>query len=205
MAFDPEAILSFWFADAAQDPERAAAREAFWFESSPEADARVRARFGAAIDAAAAGELASWDESARPALARVILLDQFPRNVWRGTARAFAHDRIALAAARNAVTAGRLAELSPVEQAFLILPYQHSEELDAQRASVQLSEQIADGAPAAWRALLDHYTDFARQHFTLIEQFGRFPHRNAALGRASTADERAYLARGATTFGQTPR
>jgi uncharacterized protein (DUF924 family) len=205
MTFDPEAILSFWFDDAAQDPERAAAREGFWFGSSPEADALVRERFAAAIDAASAGELDHWGESARSALARVILLDQFPRNVWRGTARAFAHDPLALVAARSAVAAGRLAALSPVERAFLILPYQHSESLDAQRDSVRLSDEIARSAPAAWRPLLEHYADFARQHLALIERFGRFPHRNAVLGRTPTAGERAYLERGGASFGQTAR
>ena len=205
MSIDPEAILSFWFGEAACNPEKAAAREGFWFGSSPEADAQVRERFAAAIDAAATGELDRWGETARSALARVILLDQFPRNVWRGTARAFAHDPLALAAARAAVASGLLAQLAPIEQAFLILPYQHSESLDAQRTSLQLCEEIARNAPTPWRALLDHYADFARQHLALIERFGRFPHRNATLGRTPTADELTYLERGGATFGQAAR
>ena len=95
--------------------------------------------------------------------------------------------------------------LTPVEQAFLILPYQHNETIAAQLESVQLSERIARAAPPEWRPLLDHYTDYARQHLALIERFGRFPHRNAVLGRESTPEERAYLSRGGATFGQSAR
>jgi uncharacterized protein (DUF924 family) len=202
MNVDPEAILEFWFGDCARDPALAAARESFWFGGSDAADAVVRERFGAAIEGAARGELARWLDQPRPALALVVLLDQFPRNVWRGSARAFAHDRQALETARGALAAGHLARLAPIEQAFLILPFQHCEETDAQRESVRLSEQIALSAPDAWRSLLDYYTGFARQHLALIERFGRFPHRNQALGRDATAEERAYLERGGATFGQ---
>jgi uncharacterized protein (DUF924 family) len=202
MGVDPEAILEFWFAGCARDPAKADARGSFWFGGSDAADAEVRERFGTAIETAARGELARWLDEPHSALALVVLLDQFPRNVWRGSARAFAHDRQALETARGALAAGHLARLAPIEQAFLILPFQHCEEIDAQRESVRLSEQIARKAPDAWRPLLDYYTDFARQHLALIERFGRFPHRNEALGRAETAEERAYLARGGATFGQ---
>jgi len=202
MSFDPEAILEFWFGDCTRDPAQADARGSFWFGGSDAADAEVRERFGAAIEAAARGELARWVDEPRSALALVVLLDQFPRNVWRGSARAFAHDHQALETVRRALAADHLARLAPIEQAFLILPLQHCEEVDAQRESVGLSEQIARSAPGAWRPLLDYYTDFARQHLALIERFGRFPHRNQALGRATTAEERAYLERGGATFGQ---
>jgi uncharacterized protein (DUF924 family) len=202
---DPQAILDFWFGDTARDPARAAAREGFWFGASEAADTEVRERFAAAIDAAARGELAHWANAPHTALALVVVLDQFPRNVWRGSARAFAHDAEALDAARAAIAAGHLDRLAPIEQAFLVLPYQHDESLAAQRESVLLSEQITRAAPSEWKPLLEHYADFARQHLALIERFARFPHRNRVLGRVSTAEEQAYLEEGGATFGQTAR
>jgi uncharacterized protein (DUF924 family) len=202
---DPQSILDFWFADASGDPARAEARESFWFGSPGETDAVVRQRFGAAIEAAARGELAAWQNAPRSALALVLLLDQFPRNVGRGTARAFAHDAHALVTARAAIAAGHLEHLAPIEQAFLILPFQHSESIEMQRESVRRSEEIRRAAPPSWQPLLAHYADFARQHLALIERFGRFPHRNRALGRDSTPEERAYLAAGGASFGQETR
>jgi uncharacterized protein (DUF924 family) len=202
---DPQSILDFWFADAAGDPARAEARESFWFGSDAETDAAVRQRFAAAIAAAARGELAAWRNAPRSALALVLLLDQFPRNVWRGTARAFAHDAHAVETSRAAIAAGHLAQLTPIEQAFLILPYEHSESIEAQRESVRRSEEIQRAAPPPWQPLLAHYADFARQHLAVIERFGRFPHRNRALGRDSTPDERAFMAAGGASFGQETR
>ena len=199
---DAEAILAFWFGRGADDPAEAAARERFWFGASREADERVRERFAPVVEAAAGGELDGWLESPRAALALVVLLDQFPRNLWRGTARAFSLDAQASKAARAALERGHLQALSPVERAFLVLPLQHSESLSAQRESVRLSADIARNAPAAWRPLLEHYLGFAREHLALIERFGRFPHRNRALGRASTPEEEAHLRGGGAAFGQ---
>jgi uncharacterized protein (DUF924 family) len=204
MQTDPEDVLDFWFAGTASDPTAATARESFWFGGSPETDAEIRARFGAAVQAAAHGDLDAWAQEPSSALARVILLDQFPRNIGRGTAEAFACDARAREAARDAVARGHLARLAPVEQAFLVLPYQHSESLEDQRESVRLSSEIARTAPEGWRPLLEHYLTFAEQHLALIERFGRFPHRNGVLGRTATADEEAYLGGGGETFGQGP-
>jgi uncharacterized protein (DUF924 family) len=199
---DAEEILRFWFGDAGESPAKAEARMSLWFEASPETDARIRERFGAAVDAAARGELTAWTAAARPSLALVVLLDQFPRNIWRGTARAFAHDGQALASARKAVALGFLRELAPIEQPFLTLPFQHSESLEAQHESVRLCREIETMAPHEWRATLAIFAPYADRHLELIERFGRFPHRNAVLGRVSTADEEAYLAGGGETFGQ---
>jgi uncharacterized protein (DUF924 family) len=198
----PESILAFWFAGALADPDAAQARSALWFGASPELDASVRERFAPLVERAARGELASWLAEPPSALALVIALDQFPRNIWRGSARAFAHDARALAAAEQAVAAGHLARLSPLEGAFLILPYQHSESAPHQRESVELCKGLVRRAPPAWRALLEGYLGYAEQHRELIERFGRFPHRNRALGRTPTDAEQAYLAAGGATFGQ---
>ena len=199
---DPDEILNFWFGDASQSPAKAEARMSLWFEADSAMDARIRPRFGVAVDAAARGKLVSWTDAPRPALALVVLLDQFPRNMWRGTARAFAYDGEALAVARQAVAAGFLRELAPIEQPFLTLPFQHSETLEAQRESVRLCREIVTMAPLEWRPMLETFAPYADRHLELIERFGRFPHRNAVLGRVSTPDEEAYLAGGGETFGQ---
>jgi uncharacterized protein (DUF924 family)/GNAT superfamily N-acetyltransferase len=201
-AASPEAILQFWFGDAAQSPAKADARTSFWFTPSAETDAECRERFRAQVEAAARGHYDSWTQTPRSALALVVLLDQFPRNIWRGTGRAFAHDAQALAVARQAVASGFMPRLAPIEQPFLTLPFQHSESLDAQRESLRLCEEIDVAAPPDWQPVLQGFVPYARQHFEIIERFGRFPHRNAVLGRASTAAEQAYLARGGETFGQ---
>jgi uncharacterized protein (DUF924 family) len=203
MSAVPEAILAFWFADAPWDVAAAEARQGFWFDASAETDAQIRDRFGAAMDAAARGELDAWLEAPRSALALVILLDQFPRNVWRGTPRAFATDAQALDCARRAIAAGQLDPLTPVEQSFLLLPFEHAESLAAQRECVALFDRIVAQAPLEWVPLLEGYAGYARRHHAVIERFGRFPHRNAILGRESTPDEVAYLAGGGETFTST--
>jgi uncharacterized protein (DUF924 family) len=198
----PEDILQFWFGDATEAPAKAEAQMSLWFEVSPATDADIRERFGAAVEAAGRGERASWIRAPRSTLALVVLLDQFPRNIWRGTARAFAHDEQALAIARQAVAAGFLSALAPIEQPFLALPFQHSESLDAQRESLRLCDEIVANAPPEWRSLLESFNWHAQRHRELIERFGRFPHRNAVLGRESTGEERAHLDAGGENFGQ---
>jgi uncharacterized protein (DUF924 family) len=199
---DPETVLAFWFGDAARDPAAAKAREAFWFGASPEIDALIRTEFTAAVDTAGSGALEGWLGQPRSALALVLLLDQFPRNIHRGTAAAFAHDAHARAAARHATGAGDLEALGRLEASFLILPFQHSESLDDQRESVRLAALLLAEAPLPERAALAEYLVFAEQHLAIIERFGRFPHRNAVLGRTSTTEEQEWLATGGATFGQ---
>jgi uncharacterized protein (DUF924 family) len=155
-----------------------------------------------AVEAASRGELDAWLESPQSALALVISLDQFPRNIWRGTARAFAQDAQALRLARISLAKGHPRELATVEQGFLLMPFQHVESVELQRESVRLYEGIASDAPAPWQPLVETFLKFARLHLELIERFGRFPHRNAILGRASTPEEAAYLAAGGENFGQ---
>jgi uncharacterized protein (DUF924 family) len=201
-AADADAVLAFWFADAASAPARASLRIPIWFDANPDFDAKLRAGFGALATRAARGELASWEEAPRSALALVILLDQFPRNVFRGSAAAFAHDEDALAAARRALAAGHASALAPIEHLFLLLPFEHAESLSAQDECVARAEALAAASPPAWRGVMQSFVPFALQHRAVIEQFGRFPHRNAVLGRASTPAEAKFLAAGATRFGQ---
>src|SRR5215210_4839514 len=136
----PEEIHEFWFADAVSDPAKADARMTFWFHSTPESDALITRRFAAAVHEAASGTLSAWALKARPGVALIIVLDQFPRNIARGTAAAFAHDRQALILARRGVAAGFLYELTTVEQAFFLMPFQHSEDIACQREGVALFE-----------------------------------------------------------------
>jgi uncharacterized protein (DUF924 family) len=202
MQADADDILAFWFADACRGPAEASARQAFWFRGSAAVDAAIGARYLPGMEAALRGELAAWSAAPNTALALTLLLDQFPRNVWRGTARAFAGDSLALAAAREAVAAGFLQRLELAQRAFLILPFEHSESLVEQHESMRLFTLLQTSAPDPWRPLFDGYLDYARQHFEIIQQFDRFPHRNRALGREPTAKELAWLEGGGASFGQ---
>ena len=169
-------VLDFWF-DPALDPE---ARNRRWFAKDAAFDSEIRRRFLPLYEEAAGGGLASWTGSARECLALVILLDQFPRNLFRGEARAFATDGPARDAAHAMLP--RLGELSPEERLFACLPFEHSELLSDQNLSCEL-----------FRPLGGELLRYAERHREIIERFGRFPHRNAALGRASTAEEIEFL------------
>lgn len=199
---DADAVHGYWFGDAAADPAAAAAQRALWFGGGAEIDAAITARFGATIAAAAQGGLESWKSSPRGTLAYILVCDQFPRNVWRGTARAFSLDARALTAARHAMASGQYASLAPLERVFVLLPFEHSESLDDQRVCVAHFEMLARDATGPWRPQFDGFLDYARQHLALIERFGRFPHRNRLLGRVSTAAEGAFLEGGGAVFGQ---
>jgi uncharacterized protein (DUF924 family) len=182
-----DTILGFWF-----EGDRHSFRER-WFQPDPAFDDAIRARFGALLAPAAAGAHDAWAATPEGALALTLVLDQFPRNLHRGTAQAFAADAHARAVARAAVLHDRhdLA-LTATERSFLYLPFEHSEAMADQDLSVALYEGLRDDpvhrAPGGT-------IDYAWRHRVVIREFGRFPHRNAALGRESTAAERAYLAR----------
>jgi uncharacterized protein (DUF924 family) len=130
------------------------------------------------------------------------VLDQFPRNIHRGRPRAFAHDDHALRVTRRGVADGHLEALTTMEQAFLLMPFQHCEDLDCQREGMALFERLLASAPPPWRSVAENVVNYARLHLELIERFGRFSHRNAILGRTSTRAELEYLNSGAETFGQ---
>jgi len=169
-------VLQFWF-DPSLD---AAQRNKRWFSKDAAFDAGIRRRFLALYGEGAAGRLAAWKDSAREGLALVIVLDQFPRNMFRGAAGAFATDGMAREAAR--VLLPRAAELSPEERLFAWLPFEHSESIDEQNLACELI------APLGAELLR-----YAERHREIIERFGRFPHRNAILGRSSTPEEVEFL------------
>lgn len=187
----PQGVLDFWFG-APGSPEHGTARD-LWFGKSDTTDATIRARFGADVEAALAGTRANWAADRGGTLALILLLDQFTRNIFRDTPRAFAGDAQALALARNMVAGGHDKVMSPYERWFVYLPFEHSESLAAQDESLRLFGALAqDGAPdgLVW----------ARKHYDVIARFGRFPHRNAILGRTSTPEELAFLQRPGSRF-----
>ena len=202
MQATPEDILTFWIADAVGDPAKAMQRRLFWFQANPAVDESISQRFSTSVRCAARGELIAWEQAPRSCVALVILLDQLPRNIYRGKVEAFQYDSRALDVASRGVAAGYLEQLSLVEQCILVLPYEHSEDLSVQRAGIGLLEQIVDGADPEWKPSARVSLDFARRHLEIVEQFGRFPHRNAVLGRSSTPAEQAYLEGGGESFGQ---
>jgi len=194
-------VLDFWFGPALQSPQHTIARSKVWFSYDPAFDAEIARRFGDMPLHAAHGDLDEWQRVATSALARIIVLDQFPRNLYRDDPRAFAFDRHAAEAARLAVDAGYDVVLDPRQAVFLLLPFEHAEDLALQERSVRHFESLRTRAPAGCESLFDGYLDYARRHRDVIARFGRFPHRNAVLGRESSRDEADYLASGGESFG----
>ncbi|MBM3603764.1 MAG: DUF924 domain-containing protein [Alphaproteobacteria bacterium] len=174
MTKTPEQVLDFWFSDRMQP---------FWFAKSDEIDAHIRDEFGATYEEAHAGRLDHWIEAPDTALALVIALDQFPRNIFRGSPRSFESNDLALRHARTSLERGYDARQAPDRRQFLYLPFMHSEDLDDQTRSVQLYEALGN----------QHSLHFARDHRDIVARFGRFPHRNAILGRDSTPEEAEFL------------
>jgi len=181
-----EEVLDFWFGPP-DAQGRLATREA-WFRKDPAFDASIRDRFGKLIDTALRGELAAWDAEPRSALALVIVLDQFTRNTRRDSAGAFAGDGQALGIARRVVSAGQDRSLPGVMRQFFYLPYEHAESLADQDEALRLFAQLGRDHPEMAGLL-----EWAQKHQVIVARFGRFPHRNAALGRASTAEEIEFL------------
>jgi len=196
------AILDFWIGPASHDPLESQKRSKLWFNSTPAKDRKLKKQFGDLLKRAEHDELDHWSDTVCGSLALVILLDQFSRNLYRGTAAAFQNDAKALRIAKNTVDRGQDLELSLLQRAFLYHPFEHSESLQSQHASVRLFSTLEQSAPEAWFKQLSSFADHARAHCKIIEEFGRYPHRNDALGRQSTEAERHYLERGGKRFGQ---
>ncbi|HAT31566.1 MAG TPA: DUF924 domain-containing protein [Janthinobacterium sp.] len=182
-AIDAEAaqVLEFWF------PAQAAMPRGEWFRKDAQFDAAIGVRFGALMGRALAGGLRHW-RAAPEQLARILLLDQFTRNVGRGTPAAFAGDALALATAAALVDAGADPTLPPWQRAFVYMPFEHAEDGARQARAVALFTRLCQAAPG-----FEGMLDFARKHSDIVARFGRFPHRNAILGRASTVAELEFL------------
>ena len=200
MTRDPESVLAFWFGLPGSAAEVAGRQRKLWFGKIPENDLAVAERFAATLRAAAAGELGHWANTPRGRLALVIVLDQFPHHVHRDQQQAFATDPQSLALSVAALETGEDRKLAPIERVFLYLPLEHAESIDMQDQSVSLYEKLAREAGTEERALFDDFLDYARKHRDVVARFGRFPHRNAILGRASTPDELEFLKQPGSRF-----
>jgi uncharacterized protein (DUF924 family) len=183
-------ILSFWFGEGA-DYGKVHKR---WFEKDPAFDAEVTKRFRKLQEEMIGGMHREWLDRPRDCLARIIVLDQFPRHIHRGSARAFSSDALALEAAKHLVSEGWDRELLPVERMFAYLPYEHSESLPDQDRACELCEPLRAFPETA------DTPRYALAHRDIIRRFGRFPHRNAALGRVSTAEENDFLKQSGSSF-----
>jgi uncharacterized protein (DUF924 family)/predicted GNAT family acetyltransferase len=177
-------VLAFWFGEPAASAPRPA-----WFRKDEAFDALIRQRFGSTLEAALTGGLRHWDATPPGALARIVVLDQFTRNSYRDTPRAFAGDALALAAAMALVATGGDRELLPLQRWFAYLPFEHAEDLGLQQRALQLFGALAQEHPALADTVV-----WAQKHLDVVARFGRFPHRNGILGRVSTAEEEAFLA-----------
>ncbi len=200
MDVQSENVLDFWFGPPGRASEIATRKRTLWFGKSPENDQAVIDRFAATLMAATAGQLDHWAGTPRSRLALVIVLDQFPHHIHRDQSRAFATDAQALTLSLDALAAGEDRQLAPIERVFLYLPLEHAESLTMQDRSVSLYETLANEAAADERALFDGFLDYARKHRDVVARFGRFPHRNAILGRPSTPDELEFLKQPGSRF-----
>ncbi|WP_323142346.1 DUF924 family protein [Massilia phyllosphaerae] len=190
----PHEVRDFWFGAPGSALDGQPRRE--WFVKNEAFDAVIRERFGAAIDAAVGGGLREWDATGPDGvLARLLVLDQFTRNAWRNTPRSFAGDALALAAAQQLVDSGADRQLPPLRRAFVYMPFEHAEDPYMQERAVELFSMLAAAHPG-----FDEMLDYAHRHRGVIARFGRFPHRNAILGRASTPEELAFLQQPGSRF-----
>ncbi|WP_299592344.1 DUF924 family protein [uncultured Microbulbifer sp.] len=199
----PADVLHFWFGSDALTAEPAAHQRARWFLRSDEFDAEIRNRFGSAINSAQTRELAHWEETIEGRLALILLCDQFTRNIFRGTARAFDGDPLALEISQAMVRNNQQCQLGLHQRAFVGMPLEHSELVEVQAQSVAYFDHLRNSYPAdspdmsadSAKAAADYYR-FAVAHQKVIEEFGRYPHRNTALERKNTPQEQEWLDNG---------
>ena len=196
----PDTLHAFWFGTSPQDADVIASQSALWWQKQPAVDAEIRKRFAPLVERAATGELDNWLGELRGRMALILLTDQFPRNIWRGQAAAFAFDVLALRWAKETIARGLDRDARPIERVFLYLPLEHSENLADQQHAVRLFDALAASVSSELRPAFDGFLDYARRHLEIIERFGRFPHRNAALGRETTAAEADFLRQPGSRF-----
>jgi len=193
-------ILGYWFGANPDEAAYAQERADLWWSKNPVVDGQIRERFEHGIRLAASDRLNHWLAKPAGRLALILLTDQFPRNIYRGTATAFAYDGKALAWALDGLDLKMDRKLRPIERTFFYLPLEHSESVAHQDRSVALFRELAQAVDASRRGPFLEYLNFAERHRDIIKRFGRFPHRNAILGRASTAEELAFLKQPGSSF-----
>lgn len=188
-----QTVLDFWFGQLGHDTLPKPAYMKRWWQKDPAFDQDISQQFAATIDAIVNGEHDDWLASPKGRLATIIALDQFPRQCYRDTPRAFAYDEQALALTKTGIEHQLDTALAPIFRTFFYMPLEHAEDIEAQLQSVELFNQLYHDANAAHKALFANYYDFAKRHYDIIARFGRFPHRNAILQRQSTQEELDFL------------
>lgn len=195
-------IHAFWFGHLGEDGMPPSDRSRLWFRADRKTDDSIRQRFGALLDQAARGELKGWAQTAQGRLALILLCDQFSRNIYRGTAAAFAHDERALTLCTEGIERAHDRQLRPIERAFFYMPMEHCEQLSMQERCVRHYEQLLQDVPPATASRLRSFLQHAHDHRDIVRRFGRFPHRNRVLERPSTAAEADFLRTHKATHGQ---
>nr|WP_221200410.1 DUF924 family protein [Litorivivens lipolytica] len=200
MIDDWQYVLSFWFGESADDGQVAAEFSQLWWGKSEDNDHLIWAKFSHRVEQASAGSLTHWLEQPEGRLAAIILIDQFRRNIYRDKPEAFAEDSLALRWCREGLAQNVDSLLRPIERVFFYLPLEHSESISDQEESMRQFARLRDESAPPLRPLFDNFYDFARRHYDIIARFGRFPHRNAVLGRDSTPEEIAFLRQPGSSF-----
>jgi uncharacterized protein (DUF924 family) len=195
-------VLDYWFSDSDLNSPTLDSRMDRWFGSSEELDQEIGERFGKLVEQASGDELDAWAEQPEGRLALIILLDQFRRSIYRGTPECFEQDKKALKICIEGTMSGVHKQLSAEQRVFFFMPLQHAESLKIQDKSVSIYNALADSVSDTLRETFATCAQFAELHRDIVAEFGRFPHRNAALGRANTEAEAAYLSGDAPSFGQ---
>jgi len=193
-------IHFFWFGNLSADHPVPPDRGKLWFGGGRDADKAIRDQFGDDVVRAAGGEYDSWAATSHGALPLILLLDQFPRNIYRKTPQAFATDAKALSICLAGIDSGLDADLQVVERAFFYLPMEHSEDIAIQKRSVAEFSALVNDASPVQRELCESYYDYAVRHYDIVARFGRFPHRNDILGRRSTDKELEFLKQPGSSF-----
>ena len=196
------AITAFWLGPALESPDAALARKDWWYRGGPAVDEEIRQRFGSQVDEACAGGLPGWEGSAQGAFAMILLLDQFTRNLFRGTPDAWKGDPRAFQIVNRAIDSGLDRQLHPVERIWLYHPFHHSERLADQDRGLSILGSLRDEAKPAWKPYVEQSIKGWTRHRNIVAEHGRFPHRNLILGRESTPAEQAYIDGGGENFGQ---
>jgi len=200
--FNADEVHRFWFGEVDDWLECTIRNAERWFQRGQELDAPVREQFGALVEAAGHGEVDHWMDTPRGAISLILALDQFPRHIHRGSAHAFDLDGKALRMCQHGVERGLNERLSPVERGFFYLPMEHAEDLEVQEQGVALMHANTRSGPPELREYLENAATYGELHRDIVARFGRFPHRNEVLNRASTEQEVAYLSDGGQRFGQ---
>ena len=195
-------ILAFWFKEQELTAPQIDRRMDTWFGEDPIFDHEIEKEFGDDVELACKGQLDYWAAEPRGRLALILLIDQFRRNIHRNTEKAFSHDKLALKLCVEGAMEKKDASLTPIQRVFFYMPLQHAESRKVQAKSVALYSKLAESVSATYRETFETVAHFAELHKDIVDQFGRFPHRNQLLGRENTPEENQYLAGDAPDFGQ---